>query len=74
MHEFLINSDELRNTFENDDDYVIVDKQLQDSEFNKDNRLEPTTLTQPYSSDKVELLSIDELKNILINENLISKL
>ena len=68
IHEFLINYDELRNTFENDNDYVIVDKQLQDSEFNKDNSLVPTALTQPYSSDKVQLLTKDELKDILVKE------
>ena len=68
IHEFLINYDELRNTFENDNDYVIVDKQLQDSEFNKNNNLVPTTLNQPYSSDKVQLLTKDELKEILIKD------
>jgi UDP-N-acetylglucosamine 4,6-dehydratase/UDP-glucose 4-epimerase len=68
IHEFLINYDELRNTFENNEDYVIVDKQLQDLDFNKDNTLVPTTLTQPYSSDKVQLLTKDELKEILIKD------
>ena len=68
IHEFLINYDELRNTFENDEDYVIVDKQLQDSDFNKDNTLVTTTLIQPYSSDKVQLLTKDELKEILIKD------
>ena len=68
IHEFLINYDELRNTFENDNDYVIVDKQLQDSEFNKDNSLVRTTLIQPYSSDKVQLLTKNELKEILIKD------
>lgn len=68
IHEFLINNDELRNTFENDDDYVIIDKQLQDSDFNKENTLVPTTLRYPYSSDKVELLTKEELKEILIKD------
>ena len=68
IHEFLINYDELRNTFENDTDYVIIDKQLQDENFNKENTLVPTTLNQPYSSDKVEILTKDELKEILIKE------
>ena len=68
IHEFLINNDELRNTFENNDDYVIVDKQLQDSDFNKENYLIPTTLDHPYSSDKVEILTKEELKEILIKD------
>ncbi len=68
IHEFLINNDELRNTFENDEDYVIIDKQLQDSDFNKENTLVPTTLRYPYSSDKVELLTKEELKEILIKD------
>ena len=68
IHEFLINYDELRNTFESDEDYVIIDKQLQDAEFNKENRLTPTSLNQPYSSDKVELLTKKELIEILTDE------
>ena len=68
IHEFLISNDELRNTFENDDDYVIIDKQLQDLDFNKENTLVPTTLSYPYSSDKVELLTKEELKEILIKD------
>jgi len=71
IHEFLINNDELRNTFENDDDYVIIDKQLQDSDFEKENTLVPTALDHPYSSDKVELLTKDELKEILIKDRMI---
>jgi UDP-N-acetylglucosamine 4,6-dehydratase/5-epimerase len=69
IHEFLINTDELRNTFENNEDYVIIDQQLQDSEFNKENILPRTTLNQPYSSDKVDLLTKEELKEILIKDN-----
>jgi UDP-N-acetylglucosamine 4,6-dehydratase len=50
IHEFLINTDELRNTFENNEDYIIIDQQLQ---------------------DKVDLLTKDELKEILIkNKNI----
>ena len=68
IHESLINYDELRNTFENDEDYVIIDQQLQDSDFKKNNILAHTNLKQPYSSDKVELLSKDELIKILIRD------
>jgi UDP-N-acetylglucosamine 4,6-dehydratase/5-epimerase len=68
IHEFLINNDELRNTFENNEDYIIIDKQLQDEDFEKENSFTPTTLDHPYSSDKVEILSKDELIKILLDE------
>ncbi len=67
IHEFLINNDELRNTFENDDDYVIIDQNL----HNHYDNLTKTTLESQYSSDKVSLLTKDEIKEILIKENLI---
>ena len=71
IHEFLINTDELRNTFENNEDYIIIDQQLQDSKFNEENILPRTKLNQAYSSDKVDLLTKDELKEILIkNKNI----
>ena len=71
IHEFLINTDELRNTFENNEDYIVIDQQLQDSKFNEENILPRTKLNQAYSSDKVDLLTKDELKEILIkNKNI----
>jgi len=62
-HESLIIVDELRNTFETDEDYIITAEQTQD----KNLKLKKTTLKQQYSSDKVELLTKDKLKKILIN-------
>ena len=71
IHEFLINTDELRNTFENNEDYIVIDQQLQDSKFNEENILPRTKLNQAYSSDRVDLLTKDELKDILIkNKNI----
>jgi len=64
-HESLIIVDELRNTFETDEDYIISAEEKQDG------KLKNTTLNQQYSSDKVELLTKDELKKILIDSNLI---
>lgn len=71
IHESLISNDELRNTFEKNEDYVIIDKQLQDSGYLNDNNLVQTKLNYQYSSDKVDILSIEKLKELLINEKLI---
>jgi len=67
MHESLISNDELRNVFESLDDYVIIDQNL----HNQYDNLTKTTLESQYSSDKVVLLTKDEIKEILIKENLI---
>ena len=72
-HESLISENEIRNSFETDMDYILYEHEYQHRSINNF-EYEPSKLTDRYSSDKVELLSIDELKNILINENLISKL
>ena len=71
-HESLISENEIRNSFETDMDYILYEHEYRQDSLNNI-EYEPSKLTDRYSSDKVELLSIDELKNILINENLISK-
>ena len=68
-HEILISKDELRNTFETKEDYILFEKKM--SQDNEVLKLKKTSLTDQYSSDKVELLTKDELKNILTQENLI---
>jgi len=70
LHESLISKHEIRNTYENpDNDYVIYD------DPSGLNRTIPnttrTTLTDEYASDKVVVLSRNELKEILKKENLI---
>jgi len=72
-HESLISEHEVRNTFENEIDYIIFESQTQNHEIKGITGLKPTDLTDRYSSDHVELLSIDELKKILNDENLIPK-
>ena len=67
IHESLISKDELRNVFESSDDYVIIDQNL----YNQYDNLIKTTLKSQYSSDKVTLLTKEELKEILVKENLI---
>jgi len=64
-HESLIIEDELRNTFETDEDYVIIAQETQDKNPIKDKKLKKTILKQQYSSDKVNLLTKDELKKII---------
>jgi len=71
IHESLISNDELRNTFEKNEDYVIIDKQLQDSGYLDNNNVIQTKLDYQYSSDKVEILTIDKLKELLVSEKLI---
>jgi len=71
LHESLINSDEIRKTFETNDDYIILEKQDKIFQSSKQNSYEKTKLQEQYSSDKVSLLTVKEIKEILTNENLI---
>ena len=71
IHESLVSTDELRNTFERNGDYVVVDRSIYDLEdFDKKNLIQ-TNMKYAYSSDKVEILSVDKLKVLLTNEKLI---
>ena len=67
FHESLISNEEIRNTFEDEEDYVILEDRLQDN-----NKRKKSILTGQYSSDNVELLTKEELKKILIEEKLLS--
>ena len=71
FHESLINEEELRNTYETDEYYIILDKQMNSDTFSKWDQLYETKRTEQYSSDKVELFTKDELIKILINEKLV---
>ena len=66
FHESLINIDEIRNTFETDEDYILTD-----NISNIGHNIEKIKLKTVYSSDKVRLLSKNEIKEILINEKII---
>lgn len=72
FHESLISINEIRNTFETKEDYLVVDQQTQNLNNVEMKNLKKSELKDRYSSDKVELLTKDELKEILINEKLIS--
>jgi len=74
FHEILINEHEIRNTYENqDNDYVIYENQLTKDQVKNIPNAKKTTLTTEYSSDKVKTTSKEELKKILIKQNLIPK-
>jgi len=66
FHEVLINKDEIRNSLESEMDYIIFDEKM-----NNKNSLPFANLTDQYSSDKVELITKNELKDILLAENLL---
>lgn len=72
FHETLISNDEIRNTYENTDDYIILDQQIQERYTEKNSNVVKSKLKEQYSSDKVDLHTVEELKSILINEKLIS--
>lgn len=65
-HEVLINKDEIRNSLESETDYIIFDEKM-----NNKNNLPFSNLIEQYSSDKVELFTKNELKDILLAENLL---
>ena len=74
FHEILINEHEIRNTYENqDNDYVIFENQLTKDHSETIPNAKKTTLTTEYSSDKVKITSKEELKEIIIKQNLIPK-
>ena len=72
FHELLISKDEIRNTFENEQDYVVFNQILPDSKILEDAKISKTNLSDQYSSDLVELLTKDELKEILQSEHMIN--
>ncbi len=69
FHELLISVDELRNTFETEEDYVLIDKINNFANVNKNMKI--SQLKSAYSSDKVKILSKNELKSMLIKEKII---
>ena len=63
FNESLLTIDELRNTYESKHDYILIEN----SGFHKTppHDYEKTSLNEQYSSNKVKLLTKDELKEIL---------
>lgn len=71
FHESLISKDEMRSVYESEEDYIIFENQTQNYDFSKIKGIKKSELTDEYSSDKVEIFSKNELKEILLKENLI---
>jgi len=70
-HETLISKDETRNTYENEDDYIILEQQTKDEYLSNKTDVKKSNLKDQYSSDKVPLLSVDEIKKILLEQKLL---
>jgi UDP-N-acetylglucosamine 4,6-dehydratase/UDP-glucose 4-epimerase len=64
-HESLISNEEIRNTFEDEEDYFILQEKSPQS---KNQKFKKTSLKNGYSSDNVKLLNKEEIKNILIKD------
>lgn len=73
FHESLISKNEIRITYENEQDYVLLDQNSQLGVPTGLEGLRKTSLTEEYSSDKVELYSKEELKEIIKREKFVSE-
>jgi len=62
LHESLLSNDEIRSTFETEKDYVLTDNAI--------DNIKKAELENMYSSDKVRLLSKEEIKKILVEEKI----
>ena len=71
FHESLISNDELRTVVESEKDYILFEDPNQ-MYSNSKLSTKKTELNDRYSSDKVELLTKNEIKELLIKEKLIS--
>lgn len=66
IHEILINSDEMRTTWETDSNYVILNPLLTDEEIKQHYpNLTKTKSLKQYSSDLVEKIPKDEIKQLM---------
>ena len=72
FHETLINPDEMRTTLESESKYIILPKEISDEEIKKQYPgYRRVTLTKPYSSNTVEKIPVNELKDILSKSDLL---
>ena len=69
-HESLISLDESRNVYQNDTDYLLYEPN-RDVTTPLPNEFKKIILTESYSSNKVSILSKNELKDLILKENLI---
>ena len=72
FHETLINPDEMRTTLESEYKYIILPKEISDEEIKKQYPgYRRVTLTKPYSSNTVEKIPVNELKDMLSKSDLL---
>ncbi len=71
FHETLINKDEMAYTFESKEDYIIRSPGVETLSDVKSRNLKKVKFTKAYSSDKVQLISKQELKKIILKEKLL---
>ena len=72
FHETLINIDETRTTLESESKYIILQNKLSDQEINECYPgYKKMILSKPYSSDNVERIPKNELKDILSKSDLL---
>ena len=72
MHEALLNSDELRYTWEFNDKYIIFDGERNPNIINeKYPGIKKVESDIAYSSDRVKKMSIDEIKKTIIDAGLV---
>jgi len=74
FHEVLINKDEIAYTFESRDDYVIRSPGVDELQIKTKTHLRKVEFTDTYSSDKVELLTKQEIKKIIQQEQILSQI
>lgn len=72
IHETLINMDEMRSTWETDSKYVILDSSLTNEQIQSlYPNIKKIDSSKPYSSNLVEKIQKDELKEIMLKSGLI---
>ena len=72
FHETLINIDETRTTLESESKYIILQNKLSEQEINERYPgYKKMILSKPYSSDNVERIPMNELKDILSKSDLL---
>ena len=72
FHETLINTDEMRTALESESKYMILQREISDQEINEQYPgFKRISMTKPYSSNTVEKIPINELKDILSKSSLL---
>ena len=71
LHEILINEDELKNTFDLDNKYVILKSDIVKTAREIHPTIKDLDLIKTYSSKNVDKISKEELKKIILSENIL---